>query len=319
MKLLIPGGASHIGSWLVPRLLADGHQITVYDTLLFGDAFLPLDNENLTILKADVRDPAEWRKACAGQEAVIYLAGISRELVCQQNPTLANAINTGCFVTNVAIAEQEGIKLFIYASSVGVYGSSDVPMAEDTPLAPTTIYGKGKMECERILWEQQTPDFTCVAVRSAAVCGYAPRMRLDTTVNRMVHEAVRKGVITVEGGMQIRSHVHIQDTCQFYRFILTIPAEKVAGQAFNVVELSEPVIHTALRVAAHTGRKIRRIAGTDNSSYAVDGRKALTLGFALKKTILSAIDDVADKLHSGYWPDSETNPIYQNLGEHSNV
>lgn len=313
MKLLVAGGASYIGSWLVPQLLAEGHDIVIYDRLLFGSGFLPKDNDCLKVIKADMRDLASWRAACMRKDAVIYLASISREAMCQQNPELAQKINVECFAPCVQAAKEEGVNRFIYASSVAVYGSSTTPLDEDSALAPTTLYGQGKMLCEQALWAEASPEFTVTATRSASVCGYAPRMRLDLTINRMIHDAMRKGIITVEGGNQVRTHIHIQEVSDFYKLLLTIPAEQIAGKAFNLVEVSEPVIHSALRVAGATGTKIKRVPRADDRSYAVSGARAATLGYAPKKTINDAIAEVILKFRSGYWTDSETNPRYQNM------
>ena len=318
MKILISGGASYIGSWLVPQLLAEGHEVTVYDTLMFGNGFLPMGNGNLKVIKADVRDSMSWASVCEGHETVIYLASISRELLCQQQPELAQSINVDCFEPDVEIARHKGVKRFIYASSVAVYGSSETPVKEDAPLAPTTIYGIGKQKCEAVLWKYQREGFTTIATRSASVCGYAPRMRLDLTINRMVHDACKKGVITVEGGKQQRSHVHISDICDFYKLLLTAPGDLVGGQAFNVVTENQSISESAKDVFDVLGGmgkyvQIRDVPRVDDRSYAIDGEKVRVLGYAPKKSIKDAIRDVAIKFESGYWKDSLTNPIYQNM------
>ena len=313
MRILISGGASYIGSWLVPQLLAEGHQVTVYDTLMFGNGFLPMDNSNLRVIKADVRDSLSWGAVCEGHDTVIYLASISRELMCQQQPELAQSVNVDCFEPDVEIAKYKGVKRFIYASSVAVYGSSEVPVKEDAPLEPTTIYGKGKLACESVLKTYQSEDFTTIVTRSASVCGYAPRMRLDLTINRMVHDACRKGVITVEGGNQVRSHVHIKDICNFYKFLLKSPNETVGGQAFNLVAENQSVMQSAKMVSIACNSKIEIKPRVDDRSYSVDGNKVTTIGFNPECRIQDAIFDVKVKLDSGYWKDSLTNPIYQNM------
>ena len=63
-NVLITGGAGYCGSVLVPQLLDDGYKVTVYDIMYFGDAHLPKDHSNLTILPGDIRDTARLRAAC---------------------------------------------------------------------------------------------------------------------------------------------------------------------------------------------------------------------------------------------------------------
>lgn len=320
--MLVAGGASYIGARLVPHLLAAGHVVTVYDTLLFGRGALS-DDRHLIIVKGDVRDVKAWTKACEDQEAVIYLASISRELMCQDNQQLAHAVNVECFGPAVIAAKDRGIKRFIYASSVAVYGSSDHEIVESAPLDPTTIYGRGKAACEEILFAHQSDDFCCSVTRSASVCGYSPRQRLDLTINRMVHDACRKGSITVEGGEQVRSHIHIQDLCDFYELLLIKRPDVIAGHAFNVVSINQPVLSSALMVARAVAEPRRRsihmpfikvTERVDDRSYAVDGTKAReVLGFVPSRNIEEGVRELKYRFDLGCWPDSLTNPKYQNL------
>jgi len=67
----------------------------------------------------------------------------------------------------------------------------------------------------------------------ASVCGYAPRLRLDLSVNILTNLAINKGEITVFGGSQLRPNLHVQDMCDLYSLLLKIDAEKIQGQTFN--------------------------------------------------------------------------------------
>ena len=312
MRVLVPGGASYIGAYLVPQLLAEGHEVTVYDTFAFGESWLPKDNDNLELVKADVRDQDAWRAVCKKKHAIIYLASISRESMCQKYEPLAHEVNVECVGPDIQIAKDEGVKKFIYASSVAIYGSSNSPATEKHPINPTSIYGKHKAECEELLWKAHSKDFACVATRSASVCGYSPRMRLDLTINRMVHDAVRKNVITVEGGKQIRSHVHMRDICDFYKQLLW--DERASGHAFNVVCDNQTIEMSAELVASIVDCEVKVTERVDDRSYSIDGHKAYALlDFMPKRPIYQAVYDLKACFDSGYWKDSLTNPVYQNI------
>lgn len=312
MNVLVAGGAGYIGAVLVPRLLADGHRVTVYDTMWFGNGHLP-DNGNLTVIKGDVRSVRDMNAACEGQEAVICLASISAEEMCQRNRTLARTVNIGGTMSVALSAKEAGVKRFIYASSVAAYASGDKASTEADDMRPTTIYGECKVEGElRVL--KQHPE--AVIVRSASVCGYSPHQRFDLTVNMMVHDAVRKGVITVNGGAQKRSHIHIQDVCEFYKLLLDAPKEKIAGQVFNVVAENATVAETARLVANEIGARIVTQPRSDERSYTVDGTKAReVLGFVPRRTVRQAVIDLKARFDSGYWKDSLSNQVYQNLAD----
>jgi nucleoside-diphosphate-sugar epimerase len=106
-------------------------------------------------------------------------------------------------------------------------------VTEEHPLVPLSLYNKYKGMCEPLLFKHQSPDFTCVTIRPATVCGYSPRMRLDLSVNILTNLAVNKGTITVFGGKQLRPNLHINDMADVYELMIEAPAEKIAGQIFN--------------------------------------------------------------------------------------
>src|SRR3990167_7386013 len=184
MRVLVTGSCGYVGSWMVPHLLADGHQVTGYDIQWFGDGFLPKDNGNLNLVMADIRNIPALKKALQGMDAVIHMACVSNDHSCQLDEALSTAINYDAFEPLVIAAKQVGVKRFIYCSSSSVYGVSDKPdVTEDHPLIPLTLYNKYKGMCEPLLFKHQSDHFTCVVIRPATVCGYAPRQRFDLTVN----------------------------------------------------------------------------------------------------------------------------------------
>lgn len=313
MRILVPGGGGYIGAVLVPWLLADGHHVTVYDTMWFGKHWLSEDNEHQTIIRGDIRSDEDMDAAMQGQDAVICLAAISAEAMCQRDPVLAENVNTNGSISVALAAIKARVKRFIYASSVAGYPSSDVPSTENTPMAPTTIYGQGKMSAERHVLDL-IPDATIT--RAASVCGYSPNQKFHITVNTMVRDACMGGVITVEGGQQKRSHIHIQDVCDFYRLLLKAPAEKIRGQAFNVVAENATVAESASLVASETGARIEIKPRSDVRSYSVDGSKAKeVLGFTPKRSIREAVKDLKARFDSGMWKDALTNEAYMNRAE----
>ena len=66
------------------------------------------------------------------------------------------------------------------------------------------------------------------------MCGYAPRLRLDLSVNILTNHAINASKITVFGGSQLRPNLHVQDYCDAVKLFLTAPAEKIQQETFNV-------------------------------------------------------------------------------------
>ena len=276
MNILVIGGSGYIGSRLVP-FLSQWHSVTSYD-ITHGE---------------DIRNTLLLKKFVADRNVVIYLASLSNNDMCNRSPTLAAAINQAAFPSVLRLVAESSVERFIYASSVAAYG--DLDNAEEThPLRPTTKYGEGKAYCESLL---NMSDIPYVITRCASVCGYSPRMRYDLMVNKMTRDAARTGKITVNGGGQIRSHIHINDVCRCYRFLLN--AKGVEGEAFNIVSQNMSVMTTA-QIVAETleNTKIEVKPATDNRSYSVSGKKAQEkLGF---KPLYSVADAVLENYLNFY-------------------
>lgn len=321
MNILVTGGAGYVGSLLIPQLLADGHDVDVYDLQWFGDGYLPRDNDNLMLWKADIRDTDTLECALSGVDAVIHLACVSNDHSCQLDEALSTEINYDAFEPLVIAAKNAGVKRFVYCSSSSVYGVSDAPdVREDHPLVPLTLYNRYKGMCEPLLFKHQSPDFTCVAIRPATVCGYAPRMRFDLTVNIMTAHAVLNKMITVFGGQQRRPNLHIGDMVDCYRLLLTAPDEKIAGQTFNVGQQNMAVASIAMLIANVVEREfgfkvpLQLEPSTDKRSYHINSDKIRdVLGFTPKFTVEDAIRDLCVRFKQGMWKDALENPIYTNV------
>jgi nucleoside-diphosphate-sugar epimerase len=322
LRVLVTGGAGYVGSALVPRLLDAGYEVVVYDLMYFGSDFFPR-HPKLALIQADIRDTARFRRACDGVWAVIHLACISNDPSFELDESLSKTINYDCFEPMVITAKEAGVQRFIYASTSSVYGVSDAPdVTEDHPLVPITLYNKYKGMCEPLLFKHQSPDFTCVAIRPSTVCGYAPRLRLDLTVNILTSAAINNRKITVFGGEQMRPNLHVDDMCDLYELLLTLPKEKIAGETFNagyrnmkVGEIAE-VVRKVVEEEFPELKPIEivRTPSNDIRSYHVNSDKIREhLGFVPKRSVEDAVRDLCRAFRQGLIPDSMTNDRYYNV------
>lgn len=322
-RVLVTGGAGYVGSLLIPTLLEDGYEVTVFDIMYFGDDHLPKDNPRLTVVEGDLRNTPAFEAAVQGHDAVIHLACISNDPSFELDSALSKSINYDCFEPMVVAAKNAGVKRFIYASTSSVYGVSDAPdVREDHPLVPLTDYNKYKGMCEPLLFKHQADDFTCVTIRPSTVCGYGPRLRLDLTVNILTNHAVNKGKITVFGGEQYRPNLHIKDMVRAYQLLLSLPSEKIQGETFNVGFRNLQVKEIAQIVKKVVEEEMPELGGIDveftpsddTRSYRVNSdRIKEKLGFEPIFTVEDAVRDLVEAFKAGKIPDSLTDPNYVNV------
>lgn len=321
-KIFITGGAGYVGSALVPRLLAAGHNVTVLDLMIYGEEVLK-PHPQLKSVKGDIRDKALMKKTIPGHDTVIHLACISNDPSFELNPDLGKSINLDAFRPLVEISKQAGVERFIYASSSSVYGVKEEPnVSEDFSLEPLTDYSKFKADCETILSEYQSENFTTVTIRPATVCGYAPRQRLDVVVNILTNLAYHKREISVFGGTQLRPNIHIEDMVDAYFALLEAPKEKIAGEVFNAGYTNFTVSQLAEMVKEVIGEDVKLVTTptNDNRSYHISSEKiAQVLGFRAKRTIQQAAQDLKKAFETGLLKDTLTNPLYFNIKRMQNI
>jgi nucleoside-diphosphate-sugar epimerase len=318
-RVLVTGGAGYVGSRLVPKLLAAGYAVNVLDLYLFGAAVLDgvRGDPTLTEVKGDLRDPQAVARALEGCDAVIHLACISNDPSFELDPALGRSINYDAFRPLVRAARQAGVRRFIYASSSSVYGLKSEPnVTEDMPLEPLTDYSKYKALCEDVLNEERANGFATLILRPATVCGYAPRLRLDLTVNILTNHAVNNGKIRVFGGSQLRPNIHIEDMTDLYLACVAMPDTRIDGKVFNAGYENRSVMDIAEMVRDVVGSSVGlTVERTDDlrSYHISSARIEQELGFRPKHTIPLAIEGLAGAFAGGNVPDAMTDPRYYNI------
>lgn len=328
-SIFITGGAGYVGSSLVPELLKNGYKVTVYDIMYFGNGFLPKNNPNLKIIKGDIRDIKLLENSCKQHEFFLHLACISNDTSFALDEKLSTSINYDAFEPIVLAAKRAGIKRFIYASTSSVYGVSDKKnVTEEHPLVPLTLYNKYKGMCEPILLKHIDKKFEGVIFRPATVCGYAPRLRLDLSVNILTNHAIVNNKIIVFGGNQLRPNLHVMDYCDVVKLLITAPSNKINKEIFNVgyqnmsikdiAELVKKVIEKEFPDKKNI--KIEKQESNDNRSYHINSDKIFNrLGFKAKRSIEDAIKSLAESFKKGLINESFDNDIYYNVKRIKNL
>ena len=315
-KIFVTGGAGYVGAALVPRLLLEGWAVTVFDLMIYGSDVLP-SHPNLTVIEGDIRDRELLQTALSGHDAVIHLACISNDPSFELNPALGRSINLDAFRPLVEIAKKSGVARFVYASSSSVYGiKTEQNVHEGMSLEPLTDYSQFKVDCEHILAEYESENFTTVTIRPATVCGYSRRQRLDVVINILTNLAYHKREITIFGGDQLRPNIHISDMVEAYLVVLRAGQAQVGGEVFNAGYENQSVVELAETVKSVVGDDVHLVKTPtdDNRSYHISSDKIKRqLGFKATHTIRDAVIDLVSAFDEGLLPDSLENERYFNI------
>ncbi|MBT4486379.1 MAG: SDR family oxidoreductase [Rhodospirillaceae bacterium] len=319
MNVMVTGGGGYVGSCLIPKLLAAGHHVTVLDLFIYGmEVFNGVgEHPNLRCIKGDIRDPKAVAKSVENANAVIHLACISNDPSFELNPDLGKSINFDCFQPLVRAAKDAGVRRFIYASSSSVYGiKSTENVTEELALEPLTDYSKFKAMCEDVLEKEREPGFVTLTLRPATVCGYAPRLRLDLTVNILTNHAINNNKITVFGGAQKRPNINVEDMTDLYVQCLQYPDEMIDGKIFNAGYENHTVSQIAEMVRNNVGETVDIVTTPtdDNRSYHVSSEKMRReLGFTPSHSIDDAVDSLTKAFAAGKVPNAMNDARYYNV------
>ena len=300
MKILVTGGCGYIGTELIKILLKNKHKVISVDKKIFGD-YLP-KHKNLKNLKLCVSQVNE--NILKGVDTVMHLAAISNDPAAILNSKITWETNVLYTLKLLKMCKKSKINKFIFASSGSVYGiSKKNRVDENTELLPITDYNKTKMVGEKLV-ENFKKYFSTIILRPGTVCGYSDNIRLDLTVNAMTIDALKKNLISVNGGKQIRPQLHIDDMIESYLFFLKNNKTGIFNVGFENYSISKiaDMINKNLESV-----KIKKNSSIDVRSYRLYAGKILSIGFKKSKSSNDAITDIINNFNNKKIKDRKTN------------
>jgi UDP-glucose 4-epimerase len=148
MKILVAGGAGYVGSHCVRRLLAGGHEVTVYDNLSAGHAAAVPDGTPL--VRADLADLFTLDKTLAGGfDAVMHFAAFLDVGESVREPLKYYENNVCATIGLLKLMNNHGVRRLVFSSTCATYGEpATMPITEDLPQSPINPYGHTKLAIE---------------------------------------------------------------------------------------------------------------------------------------------------------------------------
>jgi UDP-glucose 4-epimerase len=238
-RTLITGGAGFIGSHLVDRLLNKGLEVTLIDDLSSGS----LENvkhhvgkKGFHFVRGDVRNSTIVKKAVKEAEAVFHEAAVLCYANSWEGFLHLNQVNVDGTLTLLRACTDSNVKRFIYASSAGVYGETDVqPQSENLTPKPISPYGVSKLSAEQYVQAvDRLYGLETVCLRYFNVYGprqtYGPYSGVITNfINRI---SKSEPPIIYGNGEQTRDFVSVKDVIDANMLALT--RKSAAGSVLNI-------------------------------------------------------------------------------------
>jgi UDP-glucose 4-epimerase len=301
-RILITGGAGFIGSELAYQLIAQGTKVIVVDNLVNGQrenlAGLPEDKCQLVV--TDIRDEQRMIALMQDVDIVFHLAclGVRHSI---HSPHENHEVNATATLKLLSIARTVGVNRFVYVSSSEVYGTAQwVPMTEEHPTFPMTVYGSAKLagECYTRAF-YQTYGYPTVVIRPFNA--YGPRCHHEGDSGEVIPKFLLrcltdKPMIIFGDGNQTRDFTYVSDTAK--GIILAGLAENTIGQTINLGNGSEITINelaqqvkavvgrtnaTIIHEAPRPGDVLRLYANTTKSQQLLGFKPQVTLHEGLTK------------------------------------
>jgi UDP-glucose 4-epimerase len=210
MIVLVTGGAGFIGSHVVERLCASGHEARIIDLVRS-----PHVNGEVEHIVGDLLDRDVLDRAVRGCDAIVHLAAVADVSDVVADPARADLVNVHGTQFALQAALAHGVERFVFASTVWVYGGVDSngrPLDESAPLAiPTHFYTAtklaGEMYCRSY---QELYGLGQTTLRFGIP--YGPRSREAAVVAAFVARArIGKSLIIAGSGSQSRQFVYVED------------------------------------------------------------------------------------------------------------
>jgi UDP-glucose 4-epimerase len=252
MKILITGGAGFIGSHLADRLVADGHEIVVLDSLLRGNKLSKPTFDKIQFFKGDVRDMEIVLTASKNCDIIIHFAAVLGVDIVADNPVETMDVEVIGTRNVIAAAEVNNVKKVMYASTSGIYGHSafETSLSEEVLVDPKTSYAMAKRYNEIYLASHnQERSLNTISLRFFNVYG----LRQDTrmVVPKFFEQAMTNQPITVFGtGEQTRDFTFIDDTIESVVRCMALEGSEIINIA-NETEYQ--IMDVALAIKEITG------------------------------------------------------------------
>jgi UDP-glucose 4-epimerase len=314
MNFLVTGGAGFIGSHLVEKLLAEGHNVTVLDNLTTGKVHNLPNHPRLKLLSKGILN------CCLEDfpdrfDGLAHLAATPSVTQSWQHPLATHENNLSATVAVLQLCQALEIPRLVFTSSAAVYGNpTQIPIVEDSPTNPISPYGLHKLMGEQyinLFVQQLGQQFGWSAANLRLFNVFGPRQDPNSPYSGVISIFMKmmqeQSPITIYGdGTQTRDFVYVQDVALALFKSLTVPLKAGScitcnigtGQSVSLLELVQN-LHSCLPDWASDIRFQPARLGDIQHSLADISTAAFHLSFQPQWTLQSGLKHFVQELRRG--------------------
>ena len=236
MNIFVTGGAGFIGSFLTEHLLQNGHNVTVYDSLVNSseDNAKRLQKLNANFICGDISDLDNLSKSISGHDVCIHLAAQIDVLESIKNPLNNNTINisgtrnvlNSCVKNNVSV---------IAASTAALYEESKEPLSESSSIKPKSPYGESKLAMEQILYDySKIYHINSLSLRIFNVFGKGQNIKYAGVITKFLENIRNDKNLTIFGdGNATRDFVSVNDVVD----AIVLAIKRIEGKRGEIINV----------------------------------------------------------------------------------
>ena len=301
-KILVVGGAGYIGGYLSDLLLRSGHDITVYDNLMFETRYL----KDINFIYGDIREREKLLKILKDFNVVVWLAAIVGDGACAVDPALTKTINEDS--VKWLVDNYEG--KIVYTSTCSVYGINDNFIDENDEFNPQSIYASTKLAAEKYITENHD---NYLIFRLGTLFGVGDdfsRARLDLVVNILTTRAVKGETLTVFGGEQWRPILHVKDVGEALFYCLENEVTGLFNLSYKNVKIYQ-IAEEIAKVIDEVKIEYVDMSFEDLRNYRVKTNRIMATGWKPRYNITDGIQEIAKIIEEHRILDTK-DPVYHN-------
>jgi nucleoside-diphosphate-sugar epimerase len=298
------GGAGYVGGWMTDEMIAAGHEVIVYDNLLYEDLYL----KPVKLVYGNVLDYCSLQPLLLWADVVVWLAALVGDPACALNPDQTIQVN----VESVQHLVRSFRGRILFPSTCSVYGAQEDELTEDSQPQPLSLYAEAKLKAETVLLDSGS---NAMIFRLGTLYGLSDtysRLRLDLVLNALTTQACLVGRVSVYGGSQYRPMIHVRD-------VATTFVPNVATNYRGIYNLHSDNV-TILEIAQSVQRELpgteilqTEIRYQDARNYRVSSDRARThFGLRPKWSLMDGVREVADVVLGGRIRDTSM-PRFSNI------